>query len=503
MVLRNDLSEFRHRAAGAVLAALMLLLTGCAVSETSRPETVARPSTPGSMRAMNPFAVSDPGGRVYVSFYGQVEGVGTGLYFTRSLDGGATWLPDPVRIEAAQPRNRRMGFHRLEADGKGNLYLIWSIEYERQAQRWRTSEVRRRHSGDYGATWSETPLVWAPNRLVNYPTARTGTGGELQIVYTAGDAGESGLFFDRTVQGGKSWLPSPIRIDRRTPDPSAEQSAESRQLLPPAWPAIAHDAGGRIYIAWEESRGFNAGIYFNRSLDQGATWLDHDLRLDRSTRRTSATRRPVISADEQGGIYVAWTDSRQGRLDVYLNRSLDMGGGWLTQDARLNPGSPDRGGAWNPEIATDSKGRIYVLWKEVADFGSALLFAASSDRGDAWFLRPRELVSRGQDTQLEGMRLADGGDGHVYAAWADYTSKKQAITFSRSSDEGETWLPHPRQLNADDARSGVRLPRMSADGGGGIYVVWSGDKSGGLHLFMNRSTDHGNTWLPQQVQITR
>jgi hypothetical protein len=212
---------------------------------------------------------------------------------------------------------------------------------------------------------------------------------------------------------------------------------------------------------------------------------------------------PVLRTDGHGAVYVAWEDSRHGRPDIFLNRSYDVGVTWMTEDIQLNRDRPKRGNARNPQLSFDRQGQIYVLWREFSDTSVSLHFTGSLDRGTTWFLRPRELVSRPDGTFLEAPRLARGQDGHVYAAWAEYATTTKTISFSRSFDQGDTWLSRPLQLNSNGATYDVRLPRMSADESGTIYVVWSGDRSGGLNLFLNRSTDHGATWLTREIQITR
>lgn len=502
MISWFNLNRSLRRISGTALLAFFMI--GCAASDGSRIREAFPTGAPGSLSAFNPFIASDPGGRVYVSFYGQVGKEQPGLYVTRSWDGGRTWLPEPVNIETVQPLGRRIGFHRLESDGRGNVYLMWSIESTSGRNIWRTVEVKRRHSQDYGATWSKIPIVWTPGRVINYPTARTGKDGELQIVYVIENKPNAGLFFTRTIQGGTAWLPSPIRIDHPQPEPSDQESGLAPKPQPPAWPAVIHNAAGHILVAWQEKRGPSEAIYFNRSLDQGATWSQEDIRLDHSTKKSSVSRMPILSTDSQGTIYVAWQDSRLRGWSIFFNRSLDQGATWLTQDVQINMTRPERSNAWNPHISSDSQGRIYVLWLEaVRDDSVSLFFTRSLDRGTTWAFQPRALVSRGKGTKLGVTSLASNAGGHVYLVWGDYADQKEAVSFSRSSDQGETWQSPLPSLNSEAAGYGIRWPRMSADENGGIYVVWTGNRSGEVSLFMNRSTDHGATWLAQEVQVTR
>ena len=147
---------------------------------------------------------------------------------------------------------------------------------------------------DSGATWSDPPVIWALNRLINYPNPWTGKDGELHIIWTGEEEGKTALFFNRTIQGGTAWLPSPTRIDHPEKGPSPEQSRSFGNPLPPAWPAVSQDLEGRLFVAWEEKRESSNGIYFNRSLDQGVTWLPKDARLDRSAKIGRASCRERV-----------------------------------------------------------------------------------------------------------------------------------------------------------------------------------------------------------------
>jgi hypothetical protein len=90
--------------------------------------------------------------------------------------------------------------------------------------------------------------------------------------------------------------------------------------------------------------------------------------------------------------------------------------------------------------------------------------------------------------------------------WLERGEKEDSIRFTRSSDYGATWLDADVRIDSDNAGKGessLRYPRRSADTTGKLYVVWSSDQKTGYKLFLNRSTDHGATWLPREIQITR
>jgi hypothetical protein len=182
---------------------------------------------------------------------------------------------------------------------------------------------------------------------------------------------------------------------------------------------------------------------------------------------------------------------------------VDLGATWLNEDIWLTSIRPEGVHAWAPIITSDRQGRVYVVWHEGVDYFDTLYFTSSPDRGITWLHRPRQLDHHGRDASSESARLANDDDGHVYVAWGEKGQTMESILFNHSSDAGETWLPRPLRLNSGGTKTRVRVPRMSVDGRGTVYVVWSSDRNGKLDLFLNRSTDHGATWLPQELQVTR
>jgi hypothetical protein len=407
-----------------------------------------------------------------------------------------------MNLETLQPQGKQIGFHKLETDGKGSVYVTWSIERQVEGGRWRTVEVRRRHSSDFGTTWTGDLLTWIPKGTINYPTPWTGPDGAMRMIWKGQENDTTGLFFSRTNQGSATWLPAPIRIDGPQSDSVPAQSKEPA-FSPPEWPDISRDQDGRLFVAWQQGRGNPLNIYFSQSLDSGATWLRPGIQVDTSQEKSSVSRIPHIATDGGGGVYVVWEDLRHKQVAIHFNRSVDLGATWLNEDIWLTSIRPEGVHAWAPIITSDRQGRVYVVWHEGVDYFDTLYFTSSPDRGITWLHRPRQLDHHGRDASSESARLANDDDGHVYVAWGEKGQTMESILFNHSSDAGETWLPRPLRLNSGGTKTRVRVPRMSVDGRGTVYVVWSSDRNGKLDLFLNRSTDHGATWLPQELQVTR
>lgn len=139
------------------------------------------------------------------------------------------------------------------------------------------------------------------------------------------------ILFSKSVDAGLTWS-EPLRISDVAGD-----CIDSDNTVEGAVPAVGPD--GEIYVAWAGPE----GLMFDRSEDQGDTWLDEDIFIDSipggwdynipGIYRSNGL--PVTVCDlsdgaNNGTIYVNWTDQRNGEddTDVWLVKSTDGGDTW-------------------------------------------------------------------------------------------------------------------------------------------------------------------------------
>jgi len=500
-----DLQDHTPRQAiglNTLLFVLIGLVSGaCGGPPVAPPSPAVEIPQEPEQQAWNPFVVVDTGGRIFMTYYGGPGGNDYQPLFTRSLDQGSTWLADPIQLDKPPLPRARLGFHRLEVNKAGLVSVTWSIErYEGTV--WRFRELRNRQSSDFGASWTGELAQRPFLTQSNYPIAVTGPDGELCLLFTEGTLADSAPVFIRTTGPKMAWSPAPLRLpgadralSRQRDDPKSRQAH---------WPALTIEPRGGLYAVWQETTYQGNAILFNRSQDGGTTWLPSSLPLSKPTPRGSYTSRiPVVAVDGGGGIYVVWEDSRHNTSDFYFNRSLDGGATWLDQDVWLTAVRPAQAAASNPTLSADRSGRLYLLWSDIRQGPNSLYFSRSLDKGATWLLQAIRVDHHGADALTYGHKLAHDDAGHVYAAWWEGTGPtKGSIRLNRSDDYGSTWLEKEQILDSGQGKEGPRFPWLSADGQDGVYVVWSSDRNGRYQLYLNRSKDHGKTWLPDAVQIT-
>ncbi len=150
------------------------------------------------------------------------------------------------------------------------------------------------------------------------------------------------------------------------------------------------------------------------------------------------------------------------------------------------------GDQWEPAIAADRFGHIYILYAQY--FGvpgcpdcpnPTAIVQISEDRGSTWG-EPRVISEIGQwDAQI----VVDPVDGRtVYAAWLQ--ESKSDIGVARSDDFGETWSV----VVADSTNAGTDKPILAVRGQD-VYVGYNHAQT----VWVSSSHDGGQTFTSEKV----
>ena len=147
------------------------------------------------------------------------------------------------------------------------------------------------------------------------------------------------------------------------------------------------------------------------------------------------------------------------------------------------------GDEWEPAIATDSFGHVYILYPQYVTYPGCdtcpdptMALVVSSDGGNTW-AEPKQVGNPGSgqyDAQIE----VDPLDGKtVYAAWLQ--DNKSDIAVAKSTDFGATW----QTVIADATNAGTDKPILLVRGKD-IYVGYNHAQK----VWVSSSHDGGATW---------
>jgi len=152
------------------------------------------------------------------------------------------------------------------------------------------------------------------------------------------------------------------------------------------------------------------------------------------------------------------------------------------------------GDQWEPSVAADNSGRIYVLYPhygKVADCKGCsvptMLLVASGDNGKTW-QAPRVMFESASG-QFDAQIVVDPADRHtVYASWLQ--DGKRSVVLGKSVDSGASWA----FTIAVRSEAEVDKPALAVRGQN-IYVSFNHEEE----VWVAASQDGGRSFTPTRV----
>jgi hypothetical protein len=407
--------------------------------------------------------------------------------------------PD-VRLNDLSPPGEWSAFEPKIASSGSTVYVAWEDTRDGGGGQSSPRDVHFDRSLDGGATWLsseirlDTRLPAGQNYATSISMAASGDSVYVAFADTPGGYGlgyDEGIYLNRSLDEGTTWLSTEVRVDH---PPQSYCGGIS--------PVVAA-SGSNVYVAWLDSRsglancsGSRTDLYFNRSLNGGQTWVPFDLRLDFPKPQLSVVSSSPALAASGSAVYAVWLEPRTGPFDVSFNRSLDNGTNWLPASVRLDSGNTTSDA---PQIAAAGS-TVCAVWTEHGPNNTSNVhFNRSLDGGTTWLPAPVPL-GPGLASGLRPSLALVGST--VYVAWeGDVSAAARDVYFNRSLDAGTTWLPAAVRIDTGPAGSRSREPALAADGST-VFVAWSDDRHGSVRdVYCNRSIDSGTTWLAADVRL--
>ena len=361
----------------------------------------------------------------------------------------------------------------------GNVFAVW------EDLRAVTSDVFFQASFDSGATWrvADKKIPHAPPGLVNCRSPRVACSGlNVYVVWQDDRNGKQDIFFNRSADGGVTWLPADVRLDT---DVAGAANSFS--------PVIVCDQLA-VYVAWTDDRNGLAArdMFFNRSLDGGLTWLAADVRLSTAVVGTGNGTEGRLACTGLT-VYAVWSDARVGLRDIHANRSLDGGATWLAADVRLDTDPAGGADSRQPRIACNGAS-AYVVWQDTRSGLPDVRFSRTIDSGATWLATDRRLDTDAPGSAASTNPVIACAGSDVWVAWQDTRAGNADILANRSSDGGATWLVADERLDADAAGTFASTVPEIAASGANVFVVWQDARNGANDVYMSGSADSGAHW---------
>jgi hypothetical protein len=242
-------------------------------------------------------------GTVYVAWQDFRAMTDFDIYFSKSTDGGATWLASDVMVNL-DATNSDQFTPTIAVNETDVLFVAW------QDERLGDSDIFFSKSVNGGLTWSPNARINSddPGNSSSNPSITVDDSGNIYLAWQDNRDGNYDIYFSKSSDGGTSWS-TDIRVDDDAG--SANQRA----------PSIAVNATGDIFIVWEDFRSnSDFDVYFAKSTNGGANWSIPNVRVnDDVTSRKQ--EKPSLAVSPNGTAYVAWHDERTSatNFDIFFS----------------------------------------------------------------------------------------------------------------------------------------------------------------------------------------
>jgi hypothetical protein len=319
------------------------------------------------------------------------------IYFSRSDDGGRTWLAPNVRISDVSTSD--YGGGDLAIDTDEIVYATW---------------YRKCPDDDYHIFFAKSldrGITWTPDGQVDdgsdddkyQPEIAIGPTGINIVWRDFRPYDDSDIYFARSTDGGETWTNPSIKVHE-------DSYGHQRH------PGIGVDPWGTMYVVYESHEGDNSNIYLVKSVDGGETWSWPHVQVDDD--RPGNHYFPELAVDQDGMIYASW--SYWGGDHILFAKSTDGGESWSRLSIQVDYAPSNY--FWNdvPSIAVDEDGNIYVTWEALNSEDAYLdvFCGMSTDGGDTW-TNPSVRVNDGTYLSQSRPAIASGDIRQAYIVWRD------------------------------------------------------------------------------------
>src|SRR3989338_2500612 len=315
----------------------------------------------------NSYLIMDRGGNnVYLAWQ---EDTG-GIWLNKSEDRGINFGADISVSEGTEGINKNPV---IAVDDAGNLYIIWE---NHKADGSIDLYFGKMLQGSQSFTTAVIPIDTHLGALSNQiqPSIDISTSGTVVISWI-NQNGNDGLYYAKSADNGNSlWQVTAAQIIR----------VDDRTSILPEHPRIKMDVSGQNkYIGWCAQKDGRRRVFFNKLNNRDGRAYANDIQVNDDanganvSRPSLALRPQAWGGNSKANICIAWENEIGPDINIFFDKSVngDIWGG----DIQVNDDAQAPQAQKEPQAAIDNNGDIFAAWSDFRNGDWDIYFAISID----------------------------------------------------------------------------------------------------------------------------
>ncbi len=250
-------------------------------------------------------------------------------------------------------------------------------------------------------------------------------------------------------------------------------------------------------IVWQDNRDGDWDIYFQQYDENRDKILSQEIKANNNPSGDGTDQyEPVVANDSEGNIYIVWTDERNGTPHIYGARfSSTTQQKWEKQ---LTNGSKE----YSPSITVDQEGNFYVAWTDERN-GNKDIYVQKYDRdGNAVWSNEIKVNTYNGSADQYSSAIAIDSSNNLYIVWTDDRNGDQDIYGQKIKGSGAKVWSSDVRINVDLGTSNQRNPDIAINPvDNKPYVVWQSDANGNEDIYISSFDSYGPENLIANVPV--
>ncbi len=247
-------------------------------------------------------------------------------------------------------------------------------------------------------------------------------------------------------------------------------------------PCVATTANGGFVVCWVDYRNENEDIYAQRyDANNAAIGVNFIVNSDGDPNYQGS---PSIAGTTDGGIIIAWTDTRDGS-NIYAQRYNANGEG-VGPNFVIN--DDDGSAYWDPSVAATMDGGFVVPWDDSRAESRNIYTQRYNAYGITLGRNVQVNDDVGGNNQWEPSVAA--GDSGFVICWTDSRGSGNYDIYLQRYDLDGVPKESNKLVNDDEGSSSQKFPSIATTSTG-FVIAWDDNRNGNVDIYAQRYADNG------------